>query len=570
MEATNLPSQFIDALMHQYQHILGDQDREHISSDKIVEHIVSYYEDIISCMPGNVYWLDKNCIGIGCNKNVLDMFGFTSLDEFKGLNFENMGKVGDWTPEAIAAFKRDTMEVVKTGIPKLNIEEPPIPHHDGRMIYFLTSRVPLFDHTGNVIGVVGISFDITELKTTQAALKQAKEQAEAISLAKSEFVANMSHDVKTPLSGIIGLAELLTFQLKDKQNIEFANTLLNSGRQLLHFFDNCLEVFNLESGDMDIETEPFNLKMLLESIRELFQPAIKTKGLAFNIVYDNELPHDLIGHRAGIYRILLNLIGNAVKFTHAGSIVIHVDLEKPLADNKILIRFRVVDTGIGIPKNKQKIIFERFTRLTPSYKGIYDGSGIGLYIVQRFLNAIHGSIEVESEEGHGSTFTLHIPVELTQTQKQSEPSYMQTAIPAQSQNNAEKIMQATERAVKILLVEDNLTAQLMQSSLLTSMNCQVEVADCGEKALEVFEPGKYDLIFMDIGLPGMQGDAVAKILRKMEHGSPTRIPIIALTAHINENMNKHYLASGMDMIFHKPLFREQAKQLLDYYFYSTK
>lgn len=549
---------FIEILQQQYSHIIGEQN-QHRPTDKIVADIVSYYEDIISSMPGNVYWLDKNCNAVGCNQNVLDMFGFKHINEYKGLPFEEMARIGKWSNEAVKAFKADTLEVIETGKPKLNIEEPPINHHDGRTIYFLTSRVPLFDQARNLIGVVGISIDITELKQTQAALHQAKEQAEAMSKMKSEFLANMSHDMKTPLSGIIGLSELLTYRLKAQENLEFSQTILASGRQLLNFFNNCLEVFKLESGDVTLVKESFTLKSVIDEIIELYQPAAKTKGIALHIDYDSAIPQYMIGSYTGIYRVLLNLVGNAVKFTHKGSIIISAKLNKEKINNKkTWIKLEVKDTGIGIPREKLNIIFDQFIRLIPSYKGTYEGSGIGLFVVQRYVDNMQGNIKVSSEEGRGSLFSLNLPFEVDSSQVQEiKPQKKINPLPFIFDKPV-----AGEKDVHILLVEDNLTAQLMASSLLLSMNYHVDLADFGEKALEMFEPGKYNLIFMDIGLPGIQGDAVAKLMRKMEQGTSHTVPIIALTAHSTDDINKTFLSAGINNVLSKPLSREQAKEII--------
>ena len=563
----NKVEHLIESLLHQYHYTLGDEDDRALSSEEMIERIVKYYEDIIGCMPGNVYWLNKQCIVIGCNKNVLDMFGIKSLSEFKGLSFEDMVHIGKWTQSATLSFKKDTEEVIRTGKSKLNIEEPPIPHHDGRIIYFLTSRVPLFDQKKNVIGVVGISIDISELKHTQAALEKAKEQAEAASRAKSEFVANMSHDVKTPLSGIIGVSELLTERLQG-DNLEFVQTLLMSGKQLLNFFDNCLEVFKLESGNITLKKETFSLKAMLDEINDLFQPAIRAKGLTLNIEYINHSIDYLIGSRVGIYRILLNLVGNAVKFTHQGHIHIIVHSENS-AGNEIIIKISVKDTGIGIAKDKQNMIFERFTRLIPSYKGTYEGSGIGLYIVKKFVEAMLGSIEVDSEKNSGSTFTITLPFNISseypikKEEKIAMPLLSRHGVTSKHKYN--NILSTTSSSRKILIVEDNLVVQRMLSLLLSSMQCEVDVVENGENALEVFEANKYNLIFMDIGLPGMQGDAVTKIIRKIERDPTYHVPIIALTAHVTSDVNNHCLAAGIDNVYSKPLSRDQAKQILDHY-----
>jgi PAS domain S-box-containing protein len=215
--------------------VIGKQ--ANVSIEKIVDNIVSYYEDVINCMPGNVYWLDKNCVTVGCNKNVLEMFGFKSLSDFKGLTFEEMGKAGNWTTQATKAFKKDSLDVIRSGKAKLNIEEPPIPHHSGKTIYFLTSRVPLFNAAKEVVGVVGISIDITERKKMEEDLRKAKEAAEQANKAKSEFISNMTHDIRTPLTGIIGISEMLERSAPNAEKKEQAQWVRDCGGQLLELLN---------------------------------------------------------------------------------------------------------------------------------------------------------------------------------------------------------------------------------------------------------------------------------------------------------------------------------------------
>jgi len=551
----------MDLVIQQYQHIIGENDRKKISAEDVLNYIVSYYENIISCMPGNIYWLDKHGITVGCNYNVLELFGFSSYSAFKGLDFDELGYIGRWSAEAIRVFKNDTFTVIKTGLPKLNIEEPPVLHVDGHCIYYLTSRVPLFDQAGEVIGVVVMSVDITAHKNAQLALQNAKEQAEAASLAKSEFMANMSHDVKTPLSGIIGITELLTQRLQGEEQ-KFAQSLLVSGRQLLNFFDNCLEVFKLENSDISAMTENFNLKTVINEIYDLYYPAVKKKGLTLVVHYDPHIPMNLHGSRAGIYRILLNLVGNAVKFTHTGSIEINVELTKQSNDKEAQIKFVVADTGIGIAKPKQQIIFERFTRLSPSYKGLYEGSGIGLHIVQKFVESMQGQIYVNSEEGRGSQFIVIVNFKVLQASELNITNEKIALIKPKFSPANNKL----DKSLRILLVEDNMTAQWMQKSLLLSLGCIIDVADSGEEALEFFEPGKYNLVIMDIGLPGMQGDSVSEQIRKREQDSQFHVPIIALTAHTTDEIKQHCLNAGMENVFSKPLLLDQAKLILEQYY----
>lgn len=529
--------------------------------------------NVINCMPGNVYWLDKHGIMEGCNQNVLDMLGLHSQAEFVGLDFEGLGKVGGWQPDTTAGFKRDTLEVIQTGIAKLNIEEPPIPHCDGRVIYFLTSRVPLFDNDDNIIGAVGISVDITDRKLAESRLRKALAQVEKLNRAKSEFIANMSHDIKTPLSGMIGMAEVLAQHPGDPENAERIVAIQKAGYQLMNLFDSCIAIANSENADPVFNKTPFSLRKVLSQLEHLFLPGVQAKQLAFSISLDTQVPDLLTGCEAGVYRVLLNLIGNAVKFTHAGKISIRVSPCKKSTARQMILKIIVEDTGIGIAEEKQKIIFERFTRLMPSWQGIYEGSGIGLYIVNRFVKSMGGEIHIRSTEKKGSRFIVILPFDiplLCTEEYLTENLVLQDIFsrpdakspvraPVSGTGNA-VILRTTPR---VLLVEDSVLAQKIAESLLSTLGCETELADSGKQALTLFEPDKYELILMDIGLPDFPGYTVTELVRRIEQQQGAAgIPIIGLTAHITPSVRDNCLASGMDDILEKPLSLEKGRKII--------
>jgi len=403
---TQVLNKIIDSLLISYKHILSRHSTQKKPSiEIIVDDIINYYEAIIGCMPGNVYWLDKNGMGIGCNKNVLEMFGLQSLDEFKGLSFEDMGRIGNWTKQAEISFKQDTLEVIKSGKSKLNIEEPPIPHSDGRVIYFLSSRVPLYDKIGNIIGVVGISIDVTELK-------RAKEQAETANQLKSEFIRNMEHDIRTPFSGIWGLANILYTQETDLVKKELLGDISNSAKELLDYCNSILDFSKIEAGTLPLLDKKFNLRELVSSVIAIEKPALTIKKLNFELDYDDDLPTVIMGDPYRLRRILINLISNSVKFTSQGYIKLKVKLIRHIENRGMIMRFIVKDSGIGMQKEKQDLIFEKFVRLNSSNQGVYKGLGLGLRVVKQFMDEMEGDIELESGLGEGTTFICTIPFKL--------------------------------------------------------------------------------------------------------------------------------------------------------------
>ena len=522
-------------------------------ANKVLTAKVEQYKNIFAYMPGSVYWKDLDKKYLGCNYNVAKILKLPSIDYIVGKNNDD---ILTNLPELATSIKQlDQLddEIIATGKESC-IEETGLDQL-GKPLIYLSQKIPFYDNDGKIAGILGVSLDITDRKRTEEELKTAKEQAEKASLQKSEFIANMSHDIKTPLAGIFSISELLTYHLQG-ENLHFIQILLASSKQLIHFFDSCLELFKLENSSAVPTSTAFDLRNLLNELSELFQPTCLSKDLTFNVCFGAKISFYVIGNRPSIYRILLNLIGNAVKFTNSGSITVFCHL-KQAKNHPTQLVFVVEDSGIGIPADKLNIIFERFMRLTPSYKGIYDGSGIGLYLVQKSVAAMGGNIRVESQEGKGSKFTIELPIQI--------PSYIELDNSKELTSALDKQQAALgnkDARAHILLVEDNLIVQRIQTALLTSLNCGIEIAETGEKAVEMFKPGKYDLIFMDIGLPGIQGDLAAAQIREQESDTAQQTPIIALTAHATSDVNNKCLEAGINKVMNKPLSLEDTKDVL--------
>lgn len=483
-----------------------------------------------------------------------------------------------------ANFLTGNDHVVLSSGKTIKVEEK-LQASDGRWLDFTGVKMPLRDENNNIIGIIGNSLDITELKKAQAELKKSKAEAEALSRSKSEFIANMSHDVKTPLSGIIGLSEILSYSLTGKE-ADLVQNIFLAAQQLMNFFNNCLDIAKSENTDIVLFKERFNLKLLFNEIVDIFQPAAQSKNLDFYFYYDEKIPDSLIGSRAGIYRIFLNLVGNAIKFTSRGKVSLYVRLSKKSTERNPVVHITIEDTGIGIPKDKQKIIFEKFTRLTPSYQGIYEGSGIGLYIVSQFIQSMQGEIYVNSEEEKGSRFVVLLPLEKSLLNEEEyndeimndfshkpilDNQQTQTAITNLNNHYDEKLPDINSKNLhRVLLVEDSLIAQQVAKLILVNFANEIDMADTGNKAIELFKAGKYDLVLMDIGLPDMQGFEVTKILRNMEKETAYHVPIVALTAHASDAVKKECLNSGMEEVFNKPLSTEQMKNIIEKYIFADK
>lgn len=383
-------------------------DKQYQFTVEVAKQVSEYYESIIGPMPGNVFWIDSLCRCVGCNNDVLKMFGLKSVDEFRGLSFEDMGRIGQWSAEATASFKEDTLEVLQTGKAKMAVEEPPIQHADGHTIYFMTSRVPLFDNSGNIVGVVGISVDITKRKEAEKQLRIAKEKSEESSRAKSEFIANMSHDIRTPLHSILGNAEILERKVYTPEQEEHIHGIMQAGKTLLKLVEDILDFSSLTSGQFEPVFEQFDLRELIEDCTSTIETQAKNKGIEVIIAYRSEIPHIVINDIRAIRRILINLLGNAIKFTKKGHILISVEAAD-ITPDKTTLNIRVEDTGVGIAKTDLAHIFDRFYRVNPSYKGQHKGTGLGLAISKELAEKLGGSLTAHSILGTGTTFTCQMP-----------------------------------------------------------------------------------------------------------------------------------------------------------------
>ncbi|MDP3561818.1 MAG: ATP-binding protein [Legionellaceae bacterium] len=356
-------------------------------------------KSLINHIPHAVFWKDTNHIFQGCNKEFAEQFGYESPDNIIGKSDYDFS----FSPDAIQKYHLDEEEILTTGIAKLNYEE--IQHQsDGTIKILFVSKVPVYDDKDQISGILGIYTDITERKNKEIQLKIAKAAAEAANHAKIQFIANMSHDIRTPLTGIIGLSTILAQAEENPLLKQYSHDIHDCGKQLLNMLNSILDMASADQmNERDIVNESFELKKCIQDIVDIEKPTATFKKLNLLTYIDPALPMYLINDQTKIHRILLNLLSNAVKFTFDGSITISVQLIK-LSIDKAIIRFSIIDTGIGIPVELQHQIFDRFFRASPSYKGQYAGHGVGLQIAQSYANLLKSEIKLTSQEGKGTIF----------------------------------------------------------------------------------------------------------------------------------------------------------------------
>ncbi len=389
-------------LKNKYQEVIGilGVSVNITKAKQETENRLATLENIIAVMPGNVYWMNKEGVYLGCNDNQAKAIGFSSRDEIIGKR--NADIPGFLIPEILDPINAAIMNFGKTII----TEEPAI--LNGAPATYLSHKVPLFNGLREIIGMVGVSIDITDRKKSEDELTVAKEEAVTANKAKTEFLYNMRHDLRTPFSGILGVAEFLESSEEDVQKKKTLGYITQASKVLLDQLNQIFEFIHSENGQLPILEIQFNLHDLILNTFKMMKPAAKNKSLNFSSELDENIPRLLIGDQVRTQRILINLISNSIKFTEKGYVKLLTKLVKR-DDKNIVVEFIVEDSGIGIPEEKRNLIFEQFNRLTSSYSGIYPGKGLGLRMVKKFLDEINGEVQVESNEDKGSIFKVFIP-----------------------------------------------------------------------------------------------------------------------------------------------------------------
>lgn len=525
---------------------------------EVIQNIYDYLDNIISLSPGTVYWLDRDNVYLGCNNEHLADVGLKSREDI-------IGKTNFDLPWAASADNLNHINnvVMSTGQPIIAEESGIIA--SGACKIVLTKKAPLYGKSGEITGIIGLSIDITERKKAEEELLIAKERAEAANQAKTEFLENMRHDIRTPLSGIIGFASLLKDVPSLPKAHEYADNLVASSNALLNFLNEVLEAIKVASGELPILKKKFDLKAKFSDVLKLNQAKAAQKKLEFFLDFSKKVPQYVVGDPTRLQRIFLELVNNALNFTHEGNVKASVNLAKENGQD-IVIKLVIEDTGIGIPKDKQEEIFTRFKRLTPSFQGIYKGAGLGLTIVKQFIDDLHGEIYIESEPEKGSTFTCLIPLQKALLQDDSGVKEEGAVLPQQiSTLPTKKAIQTKSKSnnkSNVLLVEDDDFVADITKTILESLDCNVDIACTGEAAIKQACSGNYDILFMDIGLPDIDGYEVTRRIHQCEAGREHLTPIIALSAHSGIDNAKKCISVGMSAVLTKPLMSDKALDIL--------
>ncbi len=392
-----------------------------------------------------------------------------------------------------------------------------------------------------LIAVVILFRDVNVRNRLEAELRIAKKQADKNAMMKEQFMANMSHEIRTPMNAILGFTELLHKTALDSTQAEYLSAIRHSSANLLSIINDILDFSKIEAGMLRIERIPFSVDEVIRSLRIIFEERAREKDLSFRILSDERIPATVFGDPMRLTQILVNLLNNAFKFTDHGSVSLVLEIEE-IQEKQVTLCFRVKDTGVGIPADKQEGVFERFNQGNAETTRKYGGTGLGLSIVKSLVGMQHGTIGFTSKQYVGTEFSVTIPYAVSQ-----EHVAIPEELPAEQPERFEK-------RYRVLLAEDNVLNQKLTTTLLKGFGLECEVAEDGAEALEKLQKERFDLVLMDIQMPVLDGYHATQQLRK---NLELELPVIAMTAHSMEGELQKCMSFGMNDYISKPFKEEE-------------
>jgi PAS domain S-box-containing protein len=432
---------------------------------------------------------------------------------------------------------------------------------DGSYRWILARGQALWDPEGRPTRMVGSHTDITERRLAEDALRIARDEAECASRAKGEFLANMSHEIRTPMTGVLGMIDLVLSTDLSAQQKDYLETARASADSLLSLLNDILDLSKIEAGRLDLAPTHFSIRESVGDTMRMFAVRAQEKRLSFTTHIDPELPDGVVGDPLRLRQILVNLVGNAIKFTDDGYVLVCVR-PRIRRGSEVEVLFEVMDSGVGIPLDKQKLVFDPFRQVDGSSTRRYLGTGLGLTISARLVQLMGGNLELNSETGKGSTFFFTVPFAIAACEA-APPRRSMPPPPPSTRTEFER------RKLRILVAEDNVVNQKLAILMLKREGHEVVLVGDGREAVTAAREGSFDLVLMDVQMPAMDGFEATAAIRHAEADTGRHIHIVAMTAHAMNGDHENCLAAGMDDYLSKPFDMRSLREMLERFEGST-
>ena len=503
---------------------------------------------LLDTLPDLVWLKDVKGVYLSCNQRFTQFFGAPEVEIVGRSDFDFVER------ELAEFFLEHDRKAMMAGRPSRN-EEWITFASDGHQELLETIKCPLVSQEGEIIGVLGIGRDITERKLAEIGLAEARREADAANRAKSDFLATMSHEIRTPMNGIIGMVQLLGYTELTAEQKEYLNSIETAAGNLLSLINDILDLSRIESGKIELEYADFSLRKAVEDMILTQQSRISQKQLTLHKDIAPDLPELLYGDELRIKQILLNLLGNAIKFTDSGAISVTLQLLEQ-DESRTVVRLTVSDTGVGISPEAMEKIFNPFEQADSGISRRFGGTGLGLSISRKLITLMGGEITVESAPGAGSSFHVVLPL---------MPSRI---VPSASSIESVFREPLKARAFKVLIVDDDILSLRTTEMLMKKQGNTSVTADSGTDGFELWQQGDFDLILSDLRMPVMDGFEFVKRIRAKEQESGGHIPVIALTADALKGTDEAAMKAGFDGYLAKPfrvkdLLKEIERCMLD-------
>jgi len=512
---------------------------QRVSAEKALTESEEKFRSYVELAPMGIFISNRNGDLLDVNKAAVKITGY-SKEELTSMNLMKF-----YSQETINSFENDFQELLETG--RQTFEHPYI-KKDRSVASWIIEASTLGNDK-----IIGFAQEITEQKRLEKELNEAEERfkkeveiAKASAKFKQNFLANMSHEIRTPLTGVLGMIEILEQTQLDAKQKEYLHILKSSGENLKEIINQVLDFSKIEAGKANLKYSDFDFNCILEDAQQLFT-SISSKEVEFRIEKDANIPRVISADKNRISQVVNNLISNAVKFTHQGHITLKTTFVAQMpGSSEILIKIEVIDTGLGIHDEMQEKLFVPFSRNDENDTRLYEGTGLGLSICRELVSMHGGEIGVESTFGKGSNFWFTFLAGV---------SNGDLSFP----NKKERNQKSDNRKLRILFAEDKIVNQKVVKIMINGMGHDLVIAKDGRQAVELFEPGKFDLILMDIQMPVLDGIAATRELRAKYESLP---PIVGLSANAFEGDREKYIGEGLDDYLTKPINANQLEELI--------